>query len=327
MYANKIVRDLKWLLNSWDRLNPDFGTPEYRQQFVDAIRTIQTSHQFYVGSFKEMKPHIKKLFNNKPDELFMGRNCNNLKLPYPSFVVCFDVPFETEQEHKVFKEKYNFPYDHQPGAVIVKQESNSVISIQELIIHFERHRWFLTAGIKYFTFDQDIRETDFYKEHENKPFPQYEWDVGYNWFFGAPVKAEYLQEENGTLKPPIVEMILYGITNLFLILYNQKYIVTETIYKNKPKRKMKRRKNRLLDYSILCVELPKSGKRYRYEFRDNKSKKIMPFSEVPGTWKYYSEEGGGLFGNPKITGPIWVPSYVRGSKKAGFVDKDYCVKM
>lgn len=325
MYANKIARDLKHLLKNWDLLNPDFATVQYRAQFVKAIKTIKVSHQFYFGNFETMKPHLKKLFDDDPKNLFMGQNCNDLKLPYPSFLLCYDVPFENEYDRKTFKEEYNFPYDYQPAAVIVKQESASVISIQELVLHFERHKWFLTAGIKYFTLNGDIRETNFYKDHQDKPFPQYEWDVGYNWFYGAPVKAEYIQEIVGP-QPPIIEMINYGAPNLFLILYNQKYIVTETVYKNKPTRKIKKKKNRLFDYKVLSVELPKSGKKYQYSFRDTESKGIMPFTEVPGTWKTYTEEGGGMFGNPKLVGDFWVPDHVRGSKQAGFAGKDYCVK-
>jgi len=81
----------------------------------------------------------------------------------------------------------------------------------------------------------------------------------------------------------------------------------------------------VMDYKILSVKLPKGGKKYRYCDVDSTSKGIMPFTQVPATWKTYTKDAP-LFGNPKLVGDFWVPSHVRGSKQAGFISKDYCVQ-
>jgi len=309
MFGNQIIKNLTTGRTEWQ-------TEAYGMQQAGLISLVGRSHHFYFGSHANIEKDLGSQIGNK--RLFMGDLANNLKLPYDTFLLCFRAgPHLANDPHA----KY---------AMLVQRYVHGDVGITvEFLVSDGSKQWILLPFTRLYMLNQTLEESKVHWQDVETTImtdgnvPYYQTNTGIFSF----IKKEHSQEFIGPKGILIdIQKTLGAVLNYFLLLYNQKYIVTETIYRDKSSIKMKKNKKRLFDYKILCVQLPKGGKKYRYEQRDNKSKGIMPFSEVPGIWKTYKEDAP-LFGNPKLVGDFWIPAHVRGSKKSGFVDKDYCVRV
>jgi len=293
MYGNQI---LKRTLG-----HADWMSDGYTLQTQTAHKIIEESHHFYFGEFSDFEDEMTSCIQDKP--LFMGELAHGIHLPYLNFMLCF----------KGSTTKY---------ALVVQalDALESGITV-DYFVTSDSKSWMLFPCTRVYLFNKTINQaTDILEELAYN----IEGDrVNSNTFLKT--FSPKTRDDFGSKRHSDFQVTMGTILNYFLILYNQSYIVTETIELNKPQKKRKKKKNRLFNYKVLCVKLPKSGKKYRYGARDTTSKGIMPYTEVPGTWKTYSEDAP-LFGNPKLFGKFWVPQHVRGSKKAGFVSKDYCVQ-
>jgi len=151
-----------------------------------------------------------------------------------------------------------------------------------------------------------------------------EYDKGRNFFIGTTVRSELTDKFLNDPSSLRVRQTEVAVVNLFLTLANCPNVSTKTIYKDKVKKKKKRKMNRLLDYKVLGVDMPSNTPKTRYsEKPDRTNKGIMPINWYKGHPKTYTEEAP-LFG--KLVGTWWWQPNVRGSKKAGFVSKDYSVE-
>lgn len=313
MFGNQIIKHVG-TMEKWK------NESSYHQ-YKTFIEVLKRSHHFYFGKYADMESDIvDKVYDKR---LFMDGLADNLKLPYDSFLLCFRTG--------------TFPYNHDANiaenfkfAILVQRfirEEDVGITV-EFLTTYGGKKWTLFPFTRLYLFNQTLEEGRKHWEDIGMEPLTFDNIPLYNTNSGifSMVSKEQSQEFIDPVSPHFgVQQVMAAVLNYFLILYNQKYIVTETIHKDKVKKKRKKNKTRLFDYKILCVKLPKSGKKYRYDNRDIKSKGIMPFSEVPGIWKTYTEDGP-MFGNPKLVGDFWVPAHIRGSKQAGFVNKDYCVE-
>jgi len=299
MFGNQIVKNITG--------HKTWKSEAYKAQTNSIKSTIENSPQFYIGKYKDIENEVKKRVSGK---LFMGNLGISIKLPYRKFTLCFHGNNDTTK-HALVIEQLNMEC---PGIAI-----NYLVSIKS-------EKWFLLPFAKIYlfnkTFGQLLEElkTDL-KQLSRKI--KITGDLSNSNSAILYHKKRSLFEFKNDTKD--IQKTLGAVLNYFLVLYNQRYIVTETIHQEKPGSKRKK-KNRLFDYKVLSVKLPRGGKRYRYDSNDNKSKGIVPFTWVAGIWKTYTEEAP-MFGNPNLFGDFWIPSYVRGSKQAGFISKDYSVKV
>jgi len=317
MYANQILKQI-----SVSRY-PEWNSDAYAFQSKSMSALIKKHHQFYLGEWANFKMGFNQRMIGPDGEgrrLFIGGIARNLKLPYSSFLLCYSARNFDNQlvKYAIFVSRFD--------------SKDSGITMEYMINGPETRGWMLTPYTRLYLFNKTLEEgRDCWSDVQLDPmidgdsalyntntciFPYVEDEIVKKFSFTDPSSEVFR-----------VQLSMSATVNYFLLLYNQRYIVTETVYKHKRKKKKKKNNNRLFEYKVLCVSLPRSGKRYRYgEPAQKGSKGIMPFTEIPAGWKHYSEEGGGMFGNPKLVGDFYVPEHVRGSKQAGFAGKDYCVK-
>ena len=303
MYGNQIIKDTVGF-KAWQ-------TEAYTIHQTRVTNLVKECKHFYFGSYTDIEENVAERFG-KNKRLFMDGN--DLKLPYDTFLLCFDSGHQGHVKYAMLVQRY---VTKDIGITIEFLISNSSNGSKQ---------WILLPIRRLYMFNQTLETTrKYWKDMKMKikyTIPLYNTNTCIFSFVSQENAKEFNSGDNLDIQRTMVSVL-----NYFLLLYNQKYIVTETIHRDKPHTKRKKNKTRLFDYKILCVQLPKSGKKYCYSQQDTKSKGIMPFSEVPGIWKTYTEEGGGMFGNPKLTGDYWIPEHVRGSKQAGFVSKDYCIRV
>lgn len=306
MYGNQIMKRLygfkEWMSDG------------YSFQTETMLQLIQTHHHFSFGAYSEFKGGMDKRMANK--EIFMDDSAYNLKFPYGAFLLCFSA----KNTDPVGISKY--------AMMIQKYDADDVGVCIEYMVSYENSNWILFPFTRLYLFNKNLEEgRDHWKELGIEPMtdgdvPLYQTNTAIFPSIKPELGKEFTDPSENNVE---MQRTLGGIANYFLLLYNQKYITTETVYRNKPNVKRKKNKRRLFDYKVLSVQLPKSGKKYRYGSTDVDSKGIMPFTDVPGHWRTYTEEGGGMFGKPNLIGDFWIPDHVRGSKSAGFSSHDYCV--
>jgi len=306
MFGNQIIKQV----GTFEKWKNQASHHHYETFIEDVIH----SHHFFFGNYMDIeKDLVNKLYNKR---MFMDGLANNLKLPYDSFLLCFKTGILPNGEN-LPEVKY---------AMLVRRfvAGDIGITVDFLTTGMGNNKWTLFPFNRLYLFNQTLAEgSEYWNDMEMVPLtdgnvPFYKTNNGIFSTISKEQSQEFIME--GPFRD--IQQVMAGVLNYFLILYNQKYIVTETIYRSSVEQKRKRNKTRLFDYKILSVQLPKSGKKYRYNDPDSKSNGIMPFSEVPGTWKTYTEEAP-MFGNSKLVGDFWIPAHCRGSKQTGFVDKDY----
>jgi hypothetical protein len=300
MYGNQILKNTA--------AREDWLSEKYKQHCASLHKTIKSCHHFYFGDYSEFVDSLFERLVNKP--FFMKDLAQGIRLPYSKFLLC--VKSETM--------KY---------AVLIQSIDifTSGISVNYFCNNGDGKKWMLLPCTRIYMFNKNLIEaSQLISETFDVDISTINGEIKEsNTFLITHSTDEVIREEMNNKDSIDFQKNMGGIINYFLILYNQKYIVTETIEMNKPGRKLKKNKTRLFSYKILCVKLPKSGKKYRYNSSPGESKGIMPYTEVPGKWKTYTEDAP-LFGNPKLVGEFWVPAHVRGSKQCGFVGKDYHIK-
>ena len=313
MFANQIFKHLSEGEVPW-------RTEKYSHHKNFIRDFVQRNHQFYLGEYSHFRKQMTDQFLNR--RLFMGNLARNLKLPYDNFLLCFTATPTITVDGKSSLAKY---------AIAVQRYDHGDVGVTlDYLVSDGSKWWTVLPFTRVYAFNTTIKESGFVDDFED--VSSYIPDggdisIGNTIMFPHVDNTEYMTER--FIKPGHdldVQKTLASVVNYFLLLYNQKYIVTDTVYKDRVKSKRKRNNTRIFNYKILSVVLPKSGKKYRYDQSDKKEKRIMPWTDVPGTWKTYTEDAP-MFGNPKLFGDVWVPAHHRGLKQAGFEGKDYCVKV
>lgn len=303
MYGNQIIKGLK---KSLKNLKRDWGTPQYRKQVKEAIQSVRESPVYYLGDYNAFEDSLnEELTGGKIFKKHLG----DIILPFPEIVVLFDL---------------NNNHDRLKIGAIVKQFSGDVISIQ-IMISSKRNYWILFPIFRMYSLVKSMDEVGFFSKNLRSE---------------EPVKEEVNKNTNlavATSVPSILsDKFIYGeytrlmqtgctVANYLLIVLGYKNIVSETMIKERPTPMNKKKINPLYEYRVLKYKPPKSSKNYGYLEPLIDSKGLVPFIRVPAHKKTYTEEGGGMWGNPKLIGTWLIPSYVKGSKQVGFVTKDYDV--
>jgi len=314
MYANQILKHLS-------RGNSSWRTDRYLTHLEFVKHYIQKSHQFFLGDYSKFDQQAKDRLENR--KLFMGDLSHRLNLPYDSFLICYHGS-NHQTRYAILAQR--FCYDRET-------KTDMAISLNFLVSNNPKE-WILTPVTRVYSIGSTISEALENNHFRDKvglgsgTLPKH-WRKAntsnlfiYSHLDNSPNMDNNIEDELGITD---ILKTLSASANYFLLLYNQKSIVTEVVNMCKPGRKMKRNNERVFRYQVLNIVLPKSGKKYRYDLRDTKSKGIIPFTDVSATWKTYTEDAP-MFGNPKLVGDFYVPAHHRGSKQAGFAGKDYCIE-
>lgn len=306
MYGNQIIKkfshQLKHIPKKWK-------CPIYHNQLKQAIKSIRSCHHFYLGSYSDMEESINKRFTGK--RLF-GGPFGNVNLPYPEILVCFrlarDVKF----------------------GILVKRfyDRTDAITLEYFVSSNKGNSWLLLPIIKLYSINGGIVDNNMFKDISDKahficcdPNDPYKNEAICPTTKDEEERKEFLYGKAGVG----LQKIGASVVNHLLIILGYKSVITETVRKDKPGSKKRRSVNRLFDYKILKVVMTKSSKRYTYDQKDSESKRIVPFTSVMWYEKTYYEDAP-MFGNPKLVGTYAVPEHHRGSKKVGFISKDYDVR-
>lgn len=300
MFANQILKTLSH--SSYKKSLPsDYKSKIYFDQIDEVIKTIRRSPQFYLGSYKNIQDSVmNKLENEAP---FDGR-FGDVILPYPEFVICYTDVTNNLKVANIIK-----PF----------KGCSDVISYEILMSMY--NDWILIPLIKIISIGKNLNETDLYKGNniDHVDFKSSADDTNIAMIATADSGIKHLNDE--TFMSIQTEMT--AIANYFLLALGYKNVIIETVRTTKSKL-LRKKKNRVFDYKILKIKLPKSYSKYDLDENTRKSKGVIPFNSVMTHEKTYTDDSP-LFGKHVGTW-IW-HNFMRGDKKKGFITKDYDVAL
>lgn len=297
MYGNQIVNGLKRSLKNRKR---DWKTPQYRNQVNAAIQSIRQAPHYFLGSYATFEERLKDELGGR--KLFKG-DLGDIIMPFPEIVILFHL--NNEREELKF-------------GVIVKQYSNDMISIQNMMA--EKRDWMLFPIVRMYSVGKSLENVGFFT---GEPEKLNEAPKDTNLAVSTSVPAT-LSDDYVFGKGKHLVQAGCGVANYLLIVLGYKNIVTEIVTQDRPSPMKKKKVNPLYEYKILKLRPPGKSKKYRYLQPLMDSKGLVPFTRVPSHKKTYYDSAP-MFGNPKLVGTWIIPSYVKGSKQAGFITRDYDV--
>lgn len=300
MFANQILKTLSHSSHK-KGLPSDHNSKIYFDQIDEAIKTIRRSPQFYLGSYKNIQNSVmNKLENEAP---FDGR-FGDVILPYPEFVVCYTDVTNNLKVANIIK-----PF----------KGSSDIISFEILMSMY--NDWVMIPLIKIISIGKNLNETDLYRGNniEDVDFKASADETNIAMVATAEAGFKHLNDETYMQ----IQTEMTAIVNYFLLALKYKNVIIETVRKTKSKL-LRKKKNRVFDYKILKVKLPKSYTKYDYDENTRKTKGVIPFSSVMTHEKTYTEDSP-LFGKHVGTW-IW-HNFMKGDKKKGFITKDYAVEL
>ena len=297
MYGNQIVNGLKRSLKNRTR---DWKTPQYRNQVNAAIQIIRQAPHYYLGSYSMFEERLKDELGGQ--KLFKG-NLADVIMPFSEIVVLFHLSNECR------------------FGVIVKQYSNDILTIQTIMSG--ENEWKLFPISRMYSIGKSLDDAGFFEDApEKKDEAHKDSNLAVATSVPATLSDDYVFGDGPGKN--LMETGC-GVANYLLIVLGYKNIISETVVKEKPSPMKKKKVNPLYEYKILKLKPIGKSKKYGYIQPLIDSKGLVPFSRVPAHKKTYTEEGGGMWGNPKLIGTWIIPSYVKGSKQSGFITRDYDV--
>jgi len=329
MYGNQIIKDLKRELKrtfTKKNANSEINTEKYKQQHISVINSIRNSPQFYLGKFTDIQRILPKIFPDGKIKPFKVSPYSSFNAPYPQFLLCFDYT-RNDEDLDSAQQKYvdNYHFEYYRNAFLVTQIDNETYEIQDIPHDLVSYNWILKPLKIYFTTKDSISQTEFYKENKNK-LPYYEESMEGNIAIDSTLDPDFTVKFLEAMDPEDLHRI-GAIVHTFITIVNCNNIVTETISKSKPRKGKKKKAtfiHPLFRYKVLKVKVPSSGKKYMYNETSRENDGTMPVSWAIGHPKTYTEDAP-LFG--KHIGTWWWQPQVRGSKKEGFISKDYNYKI